>query len=287
MPRLAALAALATLAASSIALLAPAFAQPQQHGDAIYKPQVAQPGKDVIWVPTPDEVVERMLRMAEVSADDLVYDLGAGDGKIAIMAAQKFGARSVGIEFNPDMAAYAQRNAERAGVTGRAQIRRGDIFATDFSNASVVTLFLLPSLNQKLRPTILQMRPGTRVVSHAFDMDDWKPDEVSRPDGRITYLWIVPANVQGRWSVTHGLAANAKPIDLDLTQMYQRVEGDATFERLRASVNDGLLRGDLVTFSLRDAGGARLEFFGRVADKVMTGTVRSGDKTAGFRADRR
>src|SRR5258706_9819141 len=151
--------------AASLLLALPAAAQQQQKP---YEPQVGQAGKDVIWVPTPDEVVDRMLRMAQVGPNDLVYDLGAGDGKIAIAAAKKFGARSVGIEYNPDMAKHAQGNVEKAGINGRAKILQGDIFATDFSQATVVTMYLLPGLNMKLRPTLLAMRPGTRVVSHSF-----------------------------------------------------------------------------------------------------------------------
>lgn len=277
--------ALATLAALTTPW--PTRAQQPDHGDTIYSPRVAQPGKDVIWVPTPDEVVERMLRMAEVTSNDLVYDLGAGDGKIAIMAAAKFGARAVGIEFNPDMAAYAQRNAERAGMKGRADIRRGDIFQTDFRNATVVTLFLLPSLNLKLRPTILQMTPGTRVVSHAFDMDDWRPDEVARPDGRIIHMWIVPANVQGRWRMPHPTRGATGAFDLDLMQVYQKIEGEASFERLRVSISDTRLRGDELQFALRDAEGITHRYVGLVKASVLEGTVRTGEKETRFRAERR
>ncbi len=152
------------------------FSLPAQAQKPAYEPQVGQAGKDVIWVPTPDEVVDRMLRMAQVGPNDLVYDLGAGDGKIAIAAAKKFGARSVGIEYEPEMAKHAQGNVEKAGVAARARVVRGDIFVTDFSQATVVTMYLLPALNLKLRPTILSMRPVTRVVSHSFTMEDWEAD---------------------------------------------------------------------------------------------------------------
>src|SRR6266545_3377320 len=139
-----------------------------------FEPQVGQAGKDVIWVPTPDEVVERMLTMAQVTPSDFVMDLGAGDGKIAIAAARKFGAKSLGIEYNPDMVKLAQDNAQKAGVAEKASFRRADIFSTDFSPATVITLYLLPALNMKLRPQILSMRPGTRVASHSFNMEDWE-----------------------------------------------------------------------------------------------------------------
>src|SRR5688500_1721551 len=130
-----------------------------------FKPSTGQPGKDVVWVPTNDGLVTKMLEMAEVKSSDLVYDLGAGDGKIAIAAAKQFGAKAVGVEYDPDMAKLAQCFVRAEGVTEKVKILQGDIFETDFSSATVVTLYLLPELNLKLRPTILKMKPGTRVVS--------------------------------------------------------------------------------------------------------------------------
>ncbi len=275
----------AILAALALGLGCAAVAQneqSEQHGDSIYQPRVAQQGKDVIWVPTPATIVERMLTMAQTGPTDLVYDLGAGDGKIAIAAAKRFGARSIGVEFNPDMAAYAQRNVEREGVAARARVVRGDIFETDFRDANVITLFLLPHLNLKLRPTLLAMRPGTRVVSHAFDMDDWKPDETSKIDGRVAYLWIVPASVQGRWRLDPSLG-----FEIDFTQAYQRLEGEALFEPLRASLDEASLRGDAIRFALRDTRGVRHRFSGKVVGKTMEGTVEAEGKSAPWRAFRR
>ncbi|HKB62279.1 MAG TPA: class I SAM-dependent methyltransferase, partial [Burkholderiales bacterium] len=210
------------LAAALFALAPAAYAQQKD-----FKPHVGQQGKDVVWVPTPDEVVERMLNMAQTKPEDYVIDLGAGDGKIAIAAAKKFGARSTGIEYNPDMAALAQRNAQAAGVGGKAQIVQGDIFVSDFTQATVLTMYLLPSLNMKLRPQILAMRPGTRVVTHAFNMEDWEPDESSDVDGRRVYLWIVPANVSGRWAMEHSGAGGSDKLSLNLDQKFQRIEGVA------------------------------------------------------------
>src|SRR2546429_4688610 len=186
-----------------------------------FEPQVGQAGKDVIWVPTPDDVVDRMLTMAQVTPSDFVIDLGSGDGKIAILAARKFGARSLGIEYNPDMVKLSQNNAQAAGVAGKASFRNADIFATDFSQASVITMYLLPGLNMKLRPQILSMRPGTRVVSHSFTMEDWDADEISSVDGRRAYFWVVPANVQGGWSMEAGGQKN----DLALEQTFQKIHG--------------------------------------------------------------
>src|SRR5438045_711915 len=204
-----------------------------------FEPQVGQAGKDVIWVPTPDEVVDRMLRMAQVTPNDFVVDLGAGDGKIAIAAAKKFGARSMGIEYNPEMARYAQANAEKAGVTARAKIVQGDIFASDFSSATVITMYLLPALNMKLRPQILQMRPGTRVVSHSFTMEDWEPDETSSMDGRRAYFWLVPANVMGGWTLEMGSDKH----ELSLEQKFQKVDGSVAYGSTQVGLRDLRLRG--------------------------------------------
>ncbi len=159
-------------------------AKDRRECDRDYKPQVGQSGKDVVWVPTPDEVVQRMLRMAKVTPQDTVYDLGAGDGKIAI-AAGKIGATSVGIEYNPDMAKLAQCYVQAENLAGKTRIIQGDVFKEDFSKASVVTMYLLPELNLRLRPTILNMKPGTRVTSHQFTMGDWEPDETAEVDYRI------------------------------------------------------------------------------------------------------
>src|SRR4051812_33445053 len=191
---------------SSAVTLAPAHAQ-SAPGTKDYTPSVGQEGKDVIWVPTPQSLVERMLTMAGVKPTDYVIDLGSGDGRTVITAVKKFGATALGIEYNPDMVALAQRNAQKEGVSEKAQFMNADIFQTDFSKATVLTLYLLPSLNLKLRPTILNLKPGTRVVSHAFTMDDWQADQIDSADGRTAYMWIVPAKVSGDWKID---AAGAK-----------------------------------------------------------------------------
>jgi len=258
------LARLAAVVAFAIAL--PALAQ--------FTPQVGQAGKDVIWVPTPDDVVERMLTMAQVTSQDFVWDLGAGDGKIAIMAAKKFGARAVGIEYNPEMVKHANANATSAGVAGNGQgkavIRHGDIFATDFSQATVVTLYLLPALNMKLRPQLLSMRPGTRVVSHSFSMEDWEADEISTLDGRRAYFWVVPANVMGSWN----LDAGAQKTEMALEQTFQKVSGTVTLGPIHAGLRDARLRGSNIAFSYLDQTGLRRDFTGRVTGGKMEGTFR-------------
>jgi SAM-dependent methyltransferase len=150
---------------------------------------------DVVYVPTPPAVVNEMLRLANVKSTDLVYDLGSGDGRIVIAAAQQRGARGIGIDIDPQRVQEANENAQKAGVSDRVQFRQQDLFQTDFSDATVVMLYLLPALNVKLRPKLLrELKPGTRIVSHAFDMGEWKPEQVVEVDGRTVYYWVVPEN---------------------------------------------------------------------------------------------
>ena len=189
---------------------------------AIYKPTLGQMGKDVMWLPTPNELVDNMLRMAQVNDQDLLYDLGAGDGVIAITAAKKHGARAVGIEYNPKLAAFAQQKVIEAGVQDKVRIIQGDIFQTDFSQATVLTLYLLPEINYQLRPIILKMKPGTRVVSHDFDMVEWEPDAVTQTARSKAMMWVVPADVAGNWTFepAQGAAFNVR-----LDQIFQRIGG--------------------------------------------------------------
>jgi hypothetical protein len=267
--------AVAALAALALAL--PATAQK----DKDYEPHVGQAGKDVIWVPTPDEVVERMLRMAQVTANDYVVDLGAGDGKIAIAAAKKFGARALGIEYNPEMAQHAQRNVERAGVSGRARVVQGDIFLYDFSQATVVTMYLLPALNLKLRPQLLAMRPGTRVVSHSFTMDDWEADEISSLDGRRAYFWLVPATVAGAWSLELTGGGAAEKLEMTLEQRYQKIEGTVALGTGLGGLRDARLRGFQIAFAFVDDKGVRRELNGRVSGARMEGSFRTDSGVEG------
>ncbi len=253
------------------ALLVFSFAGPAL---AQFQPQVGQSGKDVIWVPTPDDVVERMLTMAQVTPNDFVWDLGAGDGKIAIMAAKKFGARATGIEYNADMVKHANDNAQKAGVAGSGQgkalIRHGDIFATDFTSATVITLYLLPALNMKLRPQILSMRPGTRVVSHSFSMEDWEADEISTLDGRRAYFWLVPANVMGTWNIE----AAGQRTEMTLEQTFQKISGNLALGAMHAGLREPKLRGSAISFSYVGQDRVRRDFSGRVNGGKMEGTFR-------------
>ena len=187
-------------------IVALSFAQAQREPD--YQPSVGQEGKDVVWVPTSQALVDKMLDMAKLTPNDFHMDLGSGDGRTVITAAKR-GARSLGIEYNPDMVELAKRNAAKEGVADKATFKKADLFETDFSEANVLTLFLLPNINVRLRPKILEMKPGTRVVSNSFDMGDWTPDErVTVTEGCTNYcnalFWIVPANVQGKWKLPNG-----------------------------------------------------------------------------------
>lgn len=240
-----------------------------QHGDSQYQPTVGQHGKDVIWVPTPDDLVVRMLETAKVTAKDLVYDLGAGDGKIPIQAARQFGARAVGIEYNAELAALAQRNAERAGVADKVKIIHGDIFKEDFSKATVVTLYLLPDLNLKLKPILLRMKPGTRVVSHSFNMGLWEPDEmISGAYGHFGYYWVVPAMAQGKWSLD-GLSNS--PVTLTLRQRFQKVDGEISMQGKQHPIIEGRLNGTALTLRYRDASGNEQALNATIDGQKITG----------------
>jgi SAM-dependent methyltransferase len=241
-----------------------------------FQPQVGQRGKDVIWVPTPQALVDKMLDGAKVTPSDFVVDLGSGDGRTVITAAKR-GAKALGIEFNPDMVELSKRNAAKAGVSGKATFVQADIFASDFSQATVVTMFLLSGLNLKLRPTILNMKPGTRVVSNTFDMGDWKADEVLQAGDCAAYckayLWIVPAKVDGSWRLGQG--------ELKLEQKYQTFTGKLTTGNVVAPIADGRLKADQITFT---AGGTL--YTGWVKGGAMEGTAKAGGTDAKWQATR-
>ncbi|MCU0804667.1 MAG: methyltransferase domain-containing protein [Burkholderiales bacterium] len=264
------------VAAAALAFAGAGYAQtaPQPAAKGEYKPEVGQPGKDVVWVPTPAELVERMLDMGKVGPNDIVFDLGSGDGRIAIAAAKR-GAKTKGIEYNPDMVELSRANARKAGMSEKVEFVRGDIFETDFSSATVVTMYLLPQLNLRLRPTILNMKPGTRIVSHAFTMDDWEADQIASVEGRDAYLWIVPARVAGGWRLTHKSGSGEEVIDLDILQKYQRFTGQAKRGASAAPIADGKLDGDQITFAFTGSDGVKREFAGRVRGDRIEGTTKN------------
>ena len=267
-------------------LQSPQSQQPQQPQQPApqppLEPRQGQAGKDVIWLPTPEALVERMLTMAQLGPRDVLYDLGSGDGRMVVAAAKR-GAQAVGVEFNPELVALSESRARAQGVARKARFVQGDIFETDFSDATVVTLYLLSTLNMRLRPTLLRMRPGTRVVSHAFTMDDWQPDEVSRADQRTAYLWIVPAAVEGSWRVD---LQGGPSFDLALVQRFQKVEGTVALGTIEAGLREPVLRGDAIRFGFVDKGGLWHELKGTVSGDRMAGKFQAAGRKGGWTAIR-
>jgi hypothetical protein len=261
----------ALIAAALFALPAAAQNASKESASKEYTPQVGQEGKDVIWVPTPQALVERMLDMAKLTPKDIHYDLGSGDGRTVITAAKR-GVQAYGVEFNPDMVKLSERAAAKEGVSDKAKFIHGDIFQTDFSSATVLTLYLLPSLNVKLRPTILRMTPGTRVVSHAFSMDDWQPDQTDNVEGRTAYMWIVPAPVEGTWR----WSANSGQKEHELVLRLVRLDNGRM-----GQLRNIKLRGDQISFTVHEVTGTsstvRRDYSGRVSGTTMQGTVKSGE----------
>jgi len=240
-----------------------------------YVPQRGQMGKDVMWLPTSDDLVFKMLDAAKVGPQDELVDLGAGDGKIPIAAARQFGARAWGIEYNKDLVALAQRNAQRAGVAERVRIVHGDIFKEDFSKATVVTMYLLEELNEQLRPTILAMKPGTRVLSNTFSMGDWEPDQVIRVTNGTGYFWTVPANVAGLWTLS-GLDEKGSAT-LKLDQNFQRVGGTLTHQGKTQNLLGVRMEGSALHFSFINADGLL-----KAVKVIVNGQVLSGEVTGPY-----
>lgn len=271
------------LVIAALALTSAAFAQaPTAPAKA---PVVGQEGKDVIWWPTPDGLVQKMLKTANVTSTDYVVDLGAGDGKIVIAAARDFGARALGLEYNPDLVAFARENAAKAGVSDKAKFEQADIFKTDFSNADVVTMYLLSTLNLKLRPTLLKMKPGTRIVSNSFDLGDWEADAKFESDGYYGFFWVVPADVAGAWPIA--LPGAAAPAEVKLTQKFQKVDGAVRFGKARGKIQSAKLVGPDLTLVVADNSKAMWTITGKVVGDRMVGTAaKKGGDSVAFTATR-
>jgi Methyltransferase domain len=242
-----------------------------------FEPQVGQPGKDVVWVPTTQGLVDKMLDMAKMTPQDYVIDLGSGDGRTVITAAKR-GARAMGIEYNPDMVELSKRNATKEGVTQKANFVKADLFETDFSQATVITMFLLPDINLKLRPKILDLKPGTRIVSNTFTMGDWKADETSSiTEGCSNWctalLWIVPAKVEGSWKLPQG--------ELKLTQTFQEISGTLSNGSNTTNITNGKMHGAEISFTAGDA-----QYTGLVANNTITGTMKSRGTSSNWKATR-
>jgi hypothetical protein len=226
--------------AAAVSAYAQAATAQKPAGQKPFEPKVGQAGKDVVWVPTSQLLVDKMLDMAKVTPQDFVMDLGSGDGRTVITAAKR-GATAMGIEYNPDMVELSKKNAQEAGVTAKATFMKADLFETDFSKATVITMFLLPEINMKLRPKILNLKPGTRVVSNSFTMEDWDADQTETVSGDCTswctaYLWIVPAKVAGSWTMPQGA--------LTLKQEFQKLSGT-----LGSTPVTGKMHGDEITIT--------------------------------------
>lgn len=241
------------------------------------------PVPDVVFVPTPFPVVDQMLDVARLRTGDVLFDLGSGDGRIVIAAAKRFGIKATGIDIDPRRIAESRVNADTAGVTNLVDFREADLFTTDLRSATVVTLYLLPALNVRLRPKLFaELRPGSRVVSHSFDMGDWQADSTLRVDARIVYFWLMPSDVSGRWTVTASSGSNVRCHELSITQKYQRITGTAVGDDA-VRIDSAAIRGDSIRFVL---GVAR--FQGRVRGESMEGSFSErGGLVGTWRAVRR
>jgi SAM-dependent methyltransferase len=262
---------------SLVALLILVAAVARAQAQEPYKPQPGQAGKDVVWVPTPEALVEKMLDMAKVTSADFVMDLGSGDGRNVIAAAKR-GARAVGVEFNPEMVALSRQNAEKAGVADKVTFIEGDMYEADISKATALVLFLLPTNLERLTPKFLDLRAGTRIVDNTFAIPGWTPDASEQINTDCSawctsLLWIVPAKVAGTWSGSHG--------GLTLKQEFQMVSGTLDSNGAAASIENGRLRGDQLTFR---AGG--IEFTGRVSGDRIEGRAKSASGEQSWRLTR-
>jgi SAM-dependent methyltransferase len=229
-----------------------------------YKPEIGQVGKDVIWVPTPDELVNKMLEVAEVTPKDFVIDLGSGDGR-TVIAAAKLGAKAIGIEFNPDMVALSRKKAEEAGVKERTSFVQTDLFEYNLSEATVITMFLLPDINLRLRPKLLDLKPGTRIVSNTFTMGEWEPDfEVTTGEESTSWytalMWIIPAKIEGKWKSATG--------ELTLRQEFQMIYGTLKDDKKTSGISEGRITGDVISFRVDGD-----LYTGKVTGNTIEGTI--------------
>jgi precorrin-6B methylase 2 len=266
------------LCLSAYALVAGAQDKGTPPSSADFQPEVGQAGKDVVWVPTPQALVDKMLDMGKVTAKDYVIDLGSGDGRTVITAAKR-GATAVGIEYNPDMVTLSERAAKKEGVTDRAKFMKADLYGADLSKATVITMFLLPEINLKLRPKLLDLKPGTRLVSNSFTMGEWQHDRSVQATDKegcqsycTAYLWIVPAKVDGAWKTGEG--------EVVFKQTFQMLTGTLKAKGVETQLK-GRLNGERITFKAGDA-----QYTGQVSGDSIKGTVKSGSSSSEWTATR-
>ena len=240
--------------------------------------QSDRPALDVHFVPTPQQVVDRMLAMAKVTKDDFVIDLGSGDGRIVITAAQKFGAHGMGVDLDPQRIKEATENKQKAGVGDKVEFRQANLFETDLSKATVLTMYLLPRLNIQLRPLLLDLKPGTRLASHAFHMGEWKPDRHERVEGSSdAYHWVVPAKVAGRWQIDDG----KNKIEIELNQQFQEIQGIARNGNITTLLRETSLNGAEIGFVVELEAGQPRTFRGRVSgNKIEALPAEAGANSA-------
>lgn len=243
-----------------------------------FQPEEGQGGKNVPWIPTPQMLVEKMLNLAKITPKDFLIDLGSGDGRTVITAA-KLGTRALGIEYNPDLVRLSKKNAEKEGITKMAQFIEADLFEFDFSKATVITMFLLPEINMRLRPKLLNLKPGTRIVSNTFTMQEWHFDEVAKTGDEskrwnTAYLWIIPAKVEGKWVLP-------QRGELIFMQEFQMLTGSMIVGSKKLTITEGKLRGNEITFT---ASGDI--YTGLVVGSKMEGTFTSGGNTNKWSATR-
>lgn len=241
-----------------------------------YEPVIGMPGKDVVWVPTPAQLIDFMLDVAKVTPNDFVIDLGSGDGRIVLGAAKR-GARALGVELNADLVQLSKEEAQRQGLSERADFVVKDMFQTDLSPASVLTTYLLPHLNVRVRPQLLaQMKPGSRVVTYTFHMGEWQPDAVAQMNGLTVHLWIVPAAAMGQWRWTHDGVGFAREYEMNVRQTFQFINGSASSKTSFADLRDMKLHGDRISFVLTEEAGSSLaqtRYEGRIDGDTITGTA--------------
>ena len=249
----------------------------QSNRNKDYEPELGQEGKDVIWYPTPQLLVDKMLDMAKLTPNDLLIDLGSGDGRIVITAAKR-GTHAIGIEYNPDMVEFSKKNAEKEGVTRLTDFVKADLYEYDLSKASVITMFLLPEINRKLRPKLLELNPGTRIITNTFSMQDWPYDEMQELDDEsitwnTAYLWIVPAKVEGTWKWNNG--------ELSLNQEFQSFTGKLTTGNKSVEISNGHIRGNEVSF---EANGAAYK--AKVNNNKLKGTSEKNGNVSVWEAEK-
>lgn len=272
----------AVLAAGAMVLQPQQFLVAHAQDDIIHR--------DVPYVPTPQEVVDVMLKLAEVDGDDTVYDLGSGDGRIVITAAKEHGARGVGVDIDPERIEEAWDNARKAGVADKVKFIQGDLFKVDLSDASAVTLYLLPSVNMQLRPKLFaELKPGTPVVSHSFDMGDWQPDQEVSVNGRTVYKWRIPADVSGRWNLRRDGERGPKSVIVQLDQRLQKLSGRVSIDSVTTPIQRGRVDGKRVSFvtsSHRRGQAVTYVFSGVWEQGRLEGTLSDGTEQSLWRAQR-